>query len=80
MLLKEVREDERRRRIYDAADQLEMDPEIAAANIQVILEGEGTFGYVARAETGSSENSCLGHNKKSQRSYSGALYRSGSMF
>lgn len=35
VLLKELREEERRRRIYDATDQLEMDPEIAAANIQV---------------------------------------------
>lgn len=34
-LLKELREEEKRRRIYDATDQLEMDPEIAAANIQV---------------------------------------------
>lgn len=36
LLLKELREEEKKRRIYDATDQLEMDPEIAAANIQVI--------------------------------------------
>lgn len=35
LLLKELREEEKKRRIYDATDQLEMDPEIAAANIQV---------------------------------------------
>lgn len=36
LLLKELREEEKKRRIYDATDQLEMDPEIAAANIQVM--------------------------------------------
>lgn len=35
LLLKDLREEEKKRRIYDATDQLEMDPEIAAANIQV---------------------------------------------
>ncbi|CAM9614506.1 unnamed protein product [Laminaria digitata] len=38
-LLKELREEEKRRRIYDATDQLEMDPEIAAANIQRLFRG-----------------------------------------
>lgn len=37
LLLKELREEEKKRRIYDATDQLEMDPEIAAANIQVTV-------------------------------------------
>lgn len=37
LLLKDLREEEKRRRIYDATDQLEMDPEIAAANIQVYI-------------------------------------------
>lgn len=35
LLLKGLREEEKRRRIYDTTEQLEMDPEIAAANIQV---------------------------------------------
>lgn len=36
LMLKELREEEKRRRIYDTTEQLEMDPEIAAANIQVV--------------------------------------------
>ncbi|CAN0258915.1 unnamed protein product, partial [Scytosiphon promiscuus] len=39
LLLKELREEEKKRRIYDATDQLEMDPEIAAANIQRLFRG-----------------------------------------
>ena len=34
MLVKELREEEKRRRMYDASAQMEMDPEIAACNIQ----------------------------------------------
>lgn len=36
LMLKEIREEEKRRKIYDTSEQLEMDPEIAAANIQVV--------------------------------------------
>lgn len=35
LLLKDLREEEKKRRVYDSTEQLEMDPEIAAANIQV---------------------------------------------
>lgn len=44
LLLKELREEEKKRRIYDATDQLEMDPEIAAANIQVKWGGVNNAG------------------------------------
>ena len=39
LLVKELREEEKRRRNYDAAAQLEMDPEIAAIGIQRLFRG-----------------------------------------
>ena len=39
MLVKELREEEKRRRMYDATSQMEMDPEIAACNIQRLFRG-----------------------------------------
>merc|ERR1719181_1194980 len=39
MLVKELREEEKKRRMYDATSQMEMDPEIAACNIQRLFRG-----------------------------------------
>ncbi|KAJ1457758.1 hypothetical protein M885DRAFT_514814 [Pelagophyceae sp. CCMP2097] len=39
LLVKELREEEKRRRYYDATAQAEMDPEIAAINIQRLFRG-----------------------------------------
>ncbi|KAG5185735.1 hypothetical protein JKP88DRAFT_257381 [Tribonema minus] len=39
LLVKDLREEEKRRHMYDSADQVEMDAEIAAANIQRLFRG-----------------------------------------
>jgi hypothetical protein len=39
LVVKEVREEEKQRRMYDAAPQNEMDPELAASNIQRLFRG-----------------------------------------
>ena len=52
MLVKELREEEKRRRMYDATSQMEMDPEIAACNIQRLFRGFFSRSTAAAARSG----------------------------